>query len=154
MQAQGCGIVDRNWFTLAGAKYIGRDKNKQVAATHPLPTTHCTPIHVSFSQRLGGDLPGVHGLHYGFLLSLELERVLPLRPQEKKQAGGIYECVCQTPCIIYASLSAFSIPRLCHLEPMQLVLSIGMHAEVPTPCSLCADNPRNALNPLAQTGVL
>ena len=76
--------MDRNWFTLAGAKYIGRDKNKQVAATHPLPTTHCTPIHVSFSQRLGGDLPGVHGLHYGFLLSLELERVLPMRLNEGK----------------------------------------------------------------------
>ena len=65
------------------------------ARGHEVPNPLCTPIRASFSQRLGGDLPApllhegtqpprVQGMHYGFLLSLELERVLPIRPNEEK----------------------------------------------------------------------
>ena len=54
-----------------------------------------TPIHALYSQRFGGELPAplhqegtqpprVNGLHYGYLLSLELKRVLPIRLNAKK----------------------------------------------------------------------
>ena len=62
----------------------------QFSPWHTDRSLHYTPIHASISQRLGGELPAplhhegtqpprVHGLHYGFLPSLELERVLPIR---------------------------------------------------------------------------
>ena len=57
---------------------------------------HYTPMHALYSQRFGGELPTplhqegtqpprVNGLHHGFLLSVELKRVLPLRLNAKKK---------------------------------------------------------------------
>ena len=67
----------------------------QFSPWHTDRPLHYTPIHASCSQRLGAELPAplhqegtqltsVNGLHYGFLLSLELERALPIRLNEKK----------------------------------------------------------------------
>ena len=64
------------------------------------------PIHASYSQRFGGKLPApvhqegtqpprVNGLHYGFLLSLELEGVLPIRLNEKKNTALLCATVYQ-----------------------------------------------------------
>ena len=63
---------------------------------HTGRSLHYTPMHAFISLRPGGELPAplhqegtqpprVHGLHYGFLLSLELERVLPIRLNGKKR---------------------------------------------------------------------
>ena len=76
-------------------------------ASHPIDggaSLACTKeydcqIHALYSQRFGGEdsgvpaplhqegtqLPRVNGLHYGFLLSLELKRVLPIRLNAKKK---------------------------------------------------------------------
>ena len=62
---------------------------------HTDRSLHYTPIHALHSQRFGGELPAplhqegtqpprVNGLHYGFLPSLELDRVLPIRLNAKR----------------------------------------------------------------------
>ena len=64
---------------------------------HTGRSLHYTPTPASHSQRFGvkplplytkrghSHLPRIHWLHYGFLLCLELERVLPRRLSEKKE---------------------------------------------------------------------
>ena len=71
-----------------GGRNSGRDRS-----------LHYTPTRASYSQR-GAELPaplhqegtqppGVNGLHYGFLLSLELERVLPICLNEKEEENKL-----------------------------------------------------------------
>jgi len=79
---------------LTAGKQVGSKRAQNRPFT--FPTTH-PYIHVLYSQRFRGELPAplhqegtqpprVNGLHYGFLLSLELKCVLPIRLSAKKKA--------------------------------------------------------------------
>ena len=49
-----------------------------------------------YTTRGHSHLPRVNGLHYGFLLSLELKRVLPIRLNAKKKVGRLGSLNCES----------------------------------------------------------